>query len=415
MLCLIIESIFAILIFSSAFSLVAGSEKETVVIYVADVGPKALVKRVEGIPVYKDQLAPGYSLARRVEYVEQGGKITIVSESTSTQRIPVYPCGNITISGPQIGQATWVELRRLTYRDGKVIKREAALLCGRGSPNDPVKFHVGNINFTAEKTTGKVLWGLFKDAIVDLALGPMSVFMIPLAPFSWLGAAADPEATAYNGSISVSTYNMTNMNIIDTCNISGTIYFDANGIPGALTQKITIYDDGTISEPIEVSCYPLNISFSVYTVDSMGFPKGIFALNNGVYLDGSFSLLPSNTFVDIYLIPEESPLDPSYSVTHVSQVTDDWGNLPITYLWTPTSGYDPVYHIWVDANSNGIYENETDRMNSFTVKTSVGGIVVPVDKFGLLAPYFGLASTILVATVASAIYVKRVKRRKEKQ
>jgi len=45
----------------------------------------------------------------------------------------------------------------------------------------------------------------------------------------------------------------------------------------------------------------------------------------------------------------------------------------------------------------------------------VGGIIVPVDKFGLLAPYVGLASTILVATVATAIYVKRVKHRKEKQ
>ncbi|MCJ7767041.1 hypothetical protein MUP79_01435 [Candidatus Bathyarchaeota archaeon] len=45
----------------------------------------------------------------------------------------------------------------------------------------------------------------------------------------------------------------------------------------------------------------------------------------------------------------------------------------------------------------------------------VGGIVVPIDRFGLLAPYIGLASTTLAATVATAIYVKRVKRRKEKQ
>jgi len=45
----------------------------------------------------------------------------------------------------------------------------------------------------------------------------------------------------------------------------------------------------------------------------------------------------------------------------------------------------------------------------------VGGILIPIDKFGLLAPYIGLASTILVATVATAIYVKHVKRRKEKQ
>jgi hypothetical protein len=45
----------------------------------------------------------------------------------------------------------------------------------------------------------------------------------------------------------------------------------------------------------------------------------------------------------------------------------------------------------------------------------VGGIAISVDKFGLLAPYIGLASTILVATAATAIYVKRVKHRKEKQ
>ncbi|MGD8507021.1 MAG: PQQ-binding-like beta-propeller repeat protein, partial [Candidatus Bathyarchaeota archaeon] len=45
----------------------------------------------------------------------------------------------------------------------------------------------------------------------------------------------------------------------------------------------------------------------------------------------------------------------------------------------------------------------------------VGGIWVPVDRFKLLAPYVGLTSSIVVATVATAIYVKRVKRRKKKQ
>jgi len=45
----------------------------------------------------------------------------------------------------------------------------------------------------------------------------------------------------------------------------------------------------------------------------------------------------------------------------------------------------------------------------------VGGVWVPVDKLSLLAPYIGLASTIIVATAATAIYVKHVKRRKEKR
>jgi hypothetical protein len=43
----------------------------------------------------------------------------------------------------------------------------------------------------------------------------------------------------------------------------------------------------------------------------------------------------------------------------------------------------------------------------------VGGIVIPVDKLALLAPYIGLTSTVTVAAVATVVYVKRVKRRKE--
>jgi len=43
----------------------------------------------------------------------------------------------------------------------------------------------------------------------------------------------------------------------------------------------------------------------------------------------------------------------------------------------------------------------------------LGGVWIPVDKFGLLAPYIGLASAILAATVATAIYVKLVRSRKE--
>jgi len=55
------------------------------------------------------------------------------------------------------------------------------------------------------------------------------------------------------------------------------------------------------------------------------------------------------------------------------------------------------------------------KVQEMLAAPSVGGIVVPADKFVLLAPYIGLASTMLVATVATAIYATRVKRRKEKR
>lgn len=44
----------------------------------------------------------------------------------------------------------------------------------------------------------------------------------------------------------------------------------------------------------------------------------------------------------------------------------------------------------------------------------VGGVLAPINKLGLLAPYIGLTSTIVVATAATAIYARRVKRRKQK-
>jgi len=71
-------------------------------------------------------------------------------------------------------------------------------------------------------------------------------------------------------------------------------------------------------------------------------------------------------------------------------------------IWVNIEGYDYIY----------------PQLGGFTFEVThrraVGGFGVPVDKFGLLAPYIGLASTILVATVATTIYVKHLKRRKKK-
>jgi hypothetical protein len=69
---------------------------------------------------------------------------------------------------------------------------------------------------------------------------------------------------------------------------------------------------------------------------------------------------------------------------------------------------------WQQTGDNR-YVNIVVKETGGTNATGVGGIIVPVDKFALLAPYIGLTSTIIVATVATVIYVKRVKHRKEKQ
>jgi hypothetical protein len=64
----------------------------------------------------------------------------------------------------------------------------------------------------------------------------------------------------------------------------------------------------------------------------------------------------------------------------------------------------------IEWNGVEVFESITDHeVTSRPSRPSVGGILVPIDKFGLLAPYIGLASTILVAAVATAIHVKRTR------
>lgn len=76
----------------------------------------------------------------------------------------------------------------------------------------------------------------------------------------------------------------------------------------------------------------------------------------------------------------------------------------------------PEWSTYVDPTAQGWGLSVLTSTTSVRIGVGgVGGVGVPVDKFALLAPYVGLASTILVATAVTAIYVKRVKRREEKQ
>lgn len=71
--------------------------------------------------------------------------------------------------------------------------------------------------------------------------------------------------------------------------------------------------------------------------------------------------------------------------------------------------------IYGDTHQRTLFDG--DKMGIMTLYgiPEVGGIWVPVDKLGLLAPYIGLTSTISVAAVSIFLYAKRVTRRKRKQ
>jgi len=93
--------------------------------------------------------------------------------------------------------------------------------------------------------------------------------------------------------------------------------------------------------------------------------------------------------------------------------TDGAGDLGPANVWSPplTPGeYDMVF----DANQNGTYDAATDVVYDpnhpgFTITSGypVGGIAVPVNKLGLLAPWLGLAALASFATLGVALVRRR--------
>jgi hypothetical protein len=82
---------------------------------------------------------------------------------------------------------------------------------------------------------------------------------------------------------------------------------------------------------------------------------------------------------------------------------------------TPWPDEEPANDALVAYGPFGILGFNVIRGGGSNATGGVGGVLVPIDKYALLIPYTGLASTTMIAAVATAIYVKRVKRGKEKQ
>jgi len=100
-------------------------------------------------------------------------------------------------------------------------------------------------------------------------------------------------------------------------------------------------------------------------------------------------------------------------------VADTDYKIEVVSDWLPMLT-DPYEEYWVRAwdklfNEYDFVVNSRGEVELANLTSGVGGFVIPLDKFALLAPYIGLTSTVTVAAVATALYVKRVKRRREKQ
>ncbi len=132
--------------------------------------------------------------------------------------------------------------------------------------------------------------------------------------------------------------------------------------------------------------------------------------------------------------------DDSFHINSVSRVDDNnWHFIDATYdgnlmkmyvdsvLETTFTVSSPIYtnHLTLRIGSghgSRFFNGTIDEVKIYGSSPppsprapSVGGFFVSIDKFGLMAPYIGLASTTMIGAVATVVYVRRVKRRKEKQ
>ena len=144
--------------------------------------------------------------------------------------------------------------------------------------------------------------------------------------------------------------------------------------PITVTESSSKASTGAIKQQAAGVDFPADSFFDVFIEIKSGLPFPLGTLHNDD---------PKNMTAVIYRIP---PLGSTYERPEIIYLKDELENIVGAMLAT-----------------------------RHEVEGSVGGIAIPVDKLGLLAPYVGLASTTLAVTVAAAVYVKRVKRRKEKQ
>jgi len=77
----------------------------------------------------------------------------------------------------------------------------------------------------------------------------------------------------------------------------------------------------------------------------------------------------------------------------------------------PTDAKNGTYTVYVSSTymAQTATDNTTFEYGVAPTPTPVGGIWIPVDKLGLLAPYIGLASTIILAIAVTVIFFKHKK------
>jgi parallel beta-helix repeat protein len=168
----------------------------------------------------------------------------------------------------------------------------------------------------------------------------------------------------------------------------------------------------------DIGAYEAAAPPTAESTDSVGIGQDTYTVAETVYGTGS-GFIP-DTNVDVYIVGDRAwndgdaiPADVSGDGMNPGVPTDATGNLGPADVWPPplTPGeYDMVF----DANQNGVYDAAIDVVDDpnhpgFVVQRAVpvGGVILPVNKLGLLVPWLGLAALASLAVFTVALVRRR--------
>jgi len=160
---------------------------------------------------------------------------------------------------------------------------------------------------------------------------------------------------------------------------------------------------------------PRSLSYFTIYEDGIWYvdPTGLYKVAGNIYI---MYFLPfiAEKLPQLAVVPKDKAgnpiLDPTAAIVYQTPELKVWQAVlyyVVNFTDMDTDGI-PDVPLWYEGRMGRVYTPGREP-------SPVGGIWITPNKLELLAPYIGLTSTIVVATAATAIYVKRVKRRKKKR
>jgi hypothetical protein len=152
--------------------------------------------------------------------------------------------------------------------------------------------------------------------------------------------------------------------------------------------------------------FTVGSDFDLKSSGSISTPVGFMGSNSII------ATLTSGTSSSVSLMCTSGlPAGASCSFNPTSGIASFTSTLTITASSTTPTGWSTI----TVTGTGGGLTRITRFLLTVTPIGVVGGVLNPVDKLGLLAPFITLGSLIVAATTATAIYAKRVRRGKENE